>query len=72
MHKTIKRFVQFPASKHGDWIFHVSISNYENIMIMVYHADRASDIMIRFFVDELTAARFVDEVKSYRYWPYLP
>lgn len=61
MASKIERLAVFSPKKVEDWIFRVSISNSENIMIMCYNSADPVNFIIRFFINEDQANAFVNE-----------
>jgi len=69
MSAKIERLAVFPGSKRGDWVFRVSISNMENIMVMAFCTVEPKDMLLRYFVSEELAAAFIDEVAMNKHSP---
>ena len=69
MSAKINRLVVFPGTKRGSWVFRVSISNMENIMVMAFCTDEPRDMILRFFTNEENAAAFIDEVAMNKHSP---
>lgn len=61
MSAKIERLAVFGSKKIEDWVFRVSISNSENIMIMCYDSTEPANFIIRFFISEEQANAFVHE-----------
>lgn len=69
MASKIERLAVFSPKKVEDWVFRVSISNSENIMIMCYDSTDPVNFIIRFFLDEEDANAFVIEAAMGKHSP---
>lgn len=65
----IERLAVFESKKIENWVFRVSISNTENIMIMCYDTKDPLNFIIRFFLDEEEANAFVIEASMGKHSP---
>lgn len=65
----IKKIAIFPGTRIGSWVFRISISNEENIMIMAFSAVEPTDMIIRFFSALDAAQAFVAECAEGKHSP---
>lgn len=57
----IQRIAIFPVLIRNDWLFRLSISDNENIMLVMMRVKDPDTFMIRFFSKELDAIAFIEE-----------
>lgn len=56
----MKRIVVFPIVKVEKWVFRTSVSDGTQIMLMAFGPE--NQYMLRFFIEELDAKAWIDEV----------
>lgn len=66
------RVTILPAIQRGDWLFRVSTledpkKQVYSIMIVIWYTKRKNSLFVRYFDDEVKAAKFVEECSSGKY-----
>lgn len=57
----IQRLAIFPVLIRNEWLFRLSISDNENIMLIMMRVKEPDTFMIRFFSSEKNAIAFIEE-----------
>ncbi len=57
----IQRIAIFPIIIRNDWLFRLSISDNQNIMLIMMRVKDPDTFMIRFFSEETAAIAFIEE-----------
>jgi len=64
----IKKLTLFPVVMREEWLFRISVSDGENIMIVTTNTKDSSVFMVRFFVDKDDALAFIDEASEGKHY----